>query len=323
MLSLALPLQWGRRAVELPPAQLGRVLEPTLDIYLEPSFKAIRVFRVERDDLLRLVGAVVGDREPAHNRVWYEVERLGFVHSSAIQPVRAEPNQPVRSVPASGALMEVSVPWVDAYWEPNKEPPRAYRFYYESVHWVLGMVRDRKDRVWYRIYDDRIAQSYFALAEGLRHIDLPELTPITPDVPLEDKRIEVDLARQWIQCFEGSTPVFTSLVSTGARVESGEYWTPAGKFVTFRKRGSRHMLAGNLASGYDLPGVPWVSYITQEGISFHGTYWHNDFGAPRSHGCINMTPQAAKWLFRWTRPMVPTHMDELWSEAGTQVTIRA
>jgi lipoprotein-anchoring transpeptidase ErfK/SrfK len=83
------------------------------------------------------------------------------------------------------------------------------------------------------------------------------------------------------------------------------------------------MAAGNLATGYDLPGVPWVSYITQEGISFHGTYWHNDYGVPRSHGCINMTPQSAKWLYRWTHPLVPTNLDELWSEVGTQVVIRA
>jgi L,D-transpeptidase catalytic domain len=323
LLSLALPLRWARPRLELADPDLGRVLETTLDVYRAPSFDAVRTFRLEFDELINLVGAVVGDRFPEHNRIWYEAEGLGFVHSSSIQPVRAVPNQPLRSVPRSGALMEVTLPWVDAYWEPKKDPPRAYRFYYETVHWVQGMARDEKDRLWYRIYDDRIAKSYFVPAEALRHIDLPELTPISPDVPVEDKRIEVDLTRQWIQCFEGSTLVFTSRVSTGARLDTGDYWTPPGEFVTFRKRGSRHMSAGNLANGYDLPGVPWVSYITQEGISFHGTYWHNDFGFPRSHGCINMTPQASKWLFRWTHPLVPTHLDELWSDVGTQVTIRA
>ncbi len=61
------------------------------------------------------------------------------------------------------------------------------------------------------------------------------------------------------------------------------------------------MAAGDIASnGFDLPGVPWVLYITESGISFHGTYWHNDYGRPHSHGCINLAPQAAKWLFRWT-----------------------
>ncbi len=46
-------------------------------------------------------------------------------------------------------------------------------------------------------------------------------------------------------------------------------------------------------TGFDLPGVPWVSYFTSDGIALHGAYWHIDFGVPHSHGCVNMTPEAA------------------------------
>lgn len=321
LLSLAAPVRWLRPKLGLETVQLGRVLEERIDVYRRPSFSAARVAALRRDDLITVSEAVVGDRYPEHNRVWYEMDGRGFVHSSSIQPVRAEPNQALRAIPYSGMLMEVTIPWVDAFWEP-KGKKRAYRFYYETTHWVVGLTLDKKNRPWYRIYDDRIAQSYFVPAESLRHITFAELTPITPEVPQEEKRIEVDLANQWIQCYEGDTVAFTARVSTGARFDNGDFWTPPGEFTTFRKRGTRHMAAGNLASGYDLPGVPWVSYITQEGISFHGTYWHNDFGTPRSHGCINMTPQSAKWLYRWTHPLVPTHVDELWSEVGTQVVIR-
>ncbi|HSB90790.1 MAG TPA: L,D-transpeptidase [Anaerolineales bacterium] len=322
MLGLAAPAHWLGPHLDLSPPQLGRVLEERIDIYRRPSFSAIRIAALFRDDLITITEAVVGDQFPEHNRVWYNLNGRGYVHSSSIQPVAAQPNKPERSLPVSGALMEVTVPWADAYWEPKTEDPRAYRFYYSTTHWVTGLALDRKKRIWYRIYDDRIAASYYVQAESLRHIPFAEMTPISPEVPEEDKRIEVDLTNQWIQCFEKETLVYTARVSTGATFDNGEFWTPPGEFITFRKRGSRHMAAGNLASGYDLPGVPWVSYITQEGISFHGTYWHNDFGVPRSHGCINMTPQAAKWLFRWTRPTVPTHLDELWSDVGTQVTIR-
>ena len=322
LLGLSVPIQRRRSWLESSGAQLGRVLEATVDVYRQPSFSALRVARLERDDLITIAGASVGDRYPEHNRIWYDMDGRGFVHSSSIQPVRAEPNRPERSLPRSGALMEVTIPWVDAFWEVKTERRRAYRLYYGTTHWVAGLAHDKKDRTWYRIYDDRIAQSYFVPGESLRHIPFAELTPIAPEVPQEDKRIEVDLANQWIQCYERDRLVYTARVSTGARLDGGDYWTPPGEFTTFRKRGSRHMAAGNLASGYDLPGVPWVSYITPEGISFHGTYWHNDFGAPRSHGCINMTPQSAKWLFRWTHPLVPTHLDELWSEVGTQVIIR-
>ena len=81
------------------------------------------------------------------------------------------------------------------------------------------------------------------------------------------------------------------------------------------------MARGNRATGYDVPGVPWVSYIDEEGVSFHGTYWHNDYGMPRSHGCINMTPDAAKWLYRWTRPVVPKNELEVWKAHGTAVNV--
>ena len=82
------------------------------------------------------------------------------------------------------------------------------------------------------------------------------------------------------------------------------------------------MAAGNLAnSGYDLPGVPWVLYITESGISFHGTYWHNDFGHPRSHGCINLASHAAKWLYRWTAPVVKPDKEFVYGHTGTHVEI--
>ena len=64
---------------------------------------------------------------------------------------------------------------------------------------------------------------------------------------------------------------------------------------------------GNLTSdlnAYELPGVPWVSFFTTTGVAFHGTYWHNDFGRPKSHGCVNMRTEEARWLYRWTLPVV-------------------
>jgi len=80
---------------------------------------------------------------------------------------------------------------------------------------------------------------------------------------------------------------------------------PAIKAAKRGKRASRHMSGGTRENGYDLPGVPWVSYFSGNGAALHGTYWHNDYGTPKSAGCINLRPQDAKWLFRWTLPEVP------------------
>lgn len=321
MLALGLPVRWKRPSFGLEEPALGRVVDPTLDVYRIPSFGGARVATFWRDDVLNLAGAAIGDPYPEHNRVWYEIDGLGFAHSSLIQPVKDAPNDPVTFAPYAGLLTEITVPYVDAYWEPKLDSEFAYRFYYGTTHWVNGVSRDKNRRLWYRIFDDKYTYSYYAHAEAFRLIPVSELTPISSEVPLNEKRIEVDLARQWMHCYEGSDLVFTTKISSGRMLEDGRYWTPEGEFVTFRKRASRHMVAGNLATGYDLPGVPWVCYITENGVAFHGTYWHNDFGTPRSHGCINLASESAKWVFRWTKPVVPATEMESWVSYGTSVKI--
>jgi lipoprotein-anchoring transpeptidase ErfK/SrfK len=84
------------------------------------------------------------------------------------------------------------------------------------------------------------------------------------------------------------------------------------------------MAAGNLAhNGYDLPGVPWICYITEKGVAFHGTYWHNDYGRPHSHGCVNVPNDAAQWVFRWVEPKASyeTYTQEAESKTGTRIVV--
>jgi lipoprotein-anchoring transpeptidase ErfK/SrfK len=70
------------------------------------------------------------------------------------------------------------------------------------------------------------------------------------------------------------------------------------------------MTAGDVASGYSTPAVPWCVYI-QGGVAIHGAHWHNAYGEKRSHGCVNVSPEDAKWIFRWTLPHVsPTAGEE-------------
>ena len=70
---------------------------------------------------------------------------------------------------------------------------------------------------------------------------------------------------------------------------------------------SKHMGNGRITddiAAYELPGVPWVSFFVFEtGVAFHGTYWHYNFGRRMSHGCVNMTMEDAKWLYRWALPI--------------------
>ncbi len=313
---LAAPVRWLE-----PEKQLGRIAAATADIYRDASYSSLRIGVLNLDQVIPIDAAIVGDGVPPYNRVWYWSRDLGYLHSSGIQPVRNDLNQPLASVPYQGQLMEVSVPYADAHVTPTVDDALAYRFYYQSTVWANGTSRDPHRHIWYRILDDKVEAEYYIRGELLRPITPEEIAPLTSRVPAEEKLIEVSLGGQWIRCYEGVRLVYTTKASTGQQRSGGDYWTPQGEFLTFRKRPSRHMAVGNLASGYDLPGVPWVSYITEDGVSFHGTYWHNDFGAPRSHGCINLPSHAAKWVYRWTLPAVPWGRQEVWGNTGTRVLI--
>jgi lipoprotein-anchoring transpeptidase ErfK/SrfK len=56
--------------------------------------------------------------------------------------------------------------------------------------------------------------------------------------------------------------------------------------------------------GYYLPNVPYVMFF-YKAYSLHGTYWHNNFGQPMSHGCVNLRTEDAQWLYEWSGPVVP------------------
>ena len=121
----------------------------------------------------------------------------------------------------------------------------------------------------------------------------------------EEKRIEVDLTRQRVYAFEGTRRVYEFVVSTGK-------WgaTPTGEFIVWAKVRSQKMSGGSGNTYYYLPNVPYVQFFynnqvdKSRGFSFHGTYWHNNFGHPMSHGCVNMRIEDAKTLFEWTSPAV-------------------
>lgn len=305
-------------------SQQGRVTTRTIWLYDEPNFQANRLEIYTRDSLLNITNTAISDDDSAYNRVWYEIDSAGYVYSGDVQPVKTILNTPVLEIPKDGLLCEVSVPFTDAYKEPNQESEVGYRIYYESTHWIKKVIVSESDgQVWYQIRDDKWDKLYYTKAEHLRILTAEELTPISPEVSNREKKIIVRLDRQTVTAYEYDIPVFSVLAATGGKLRSGTYTTPNGNFTTYYKRPSRHMAAGDLASsGFDLPGVPWVQYFTESGVAFHGTFWHNDFGRPRSHGCINLTAQNAKWLYLWTMPEVPMNKEFSVVAGGTKIHIR-
>jgi hypothetical protein len=292
------------------PAGLGRVAADWISVYSEPSFRSRHLTTLTRDTIVTLLAREVSDDGPAYNPLWW-LGPEGYMHSGNLQSVRWEPQQPLRTIPVGGAIFEVSVPATRSYSEPDSRSTPVYRLYYQSTHWVDAVSTGPDGRRWYRIVDDRLRVRYFVRAEHLRRIPPEELEPISPDVPHRAKRIEVSLARQELSAFENEELVLRTRISSGVP-SSGPTpngiptTTPSGSFHVEIKTPLRHMGDGAVTSdleAYELPGVPWVSFFHSTGVGFHGTYWHNDFGRTRSHGCVNMRTEEAKWLYRWSMPL--------------------
>jgi lipoprotein-anchoring transpeptidase ErfK/SrfK len=307
------PLEYG----------LGRVIAPRVTIRTAPDPDAEKVYYRYEDRVINIQSLVESDAPPAHNRLWYQVQG-GYVHSSYIQPVRLDLQKPLTEFPGSNFLVEVTVPFVDSRASPNPHSERGYRHYYGTTHWVTAIRIDKNDNVWYRIWDDKWRTWSYILGQYLRPITAEELTPLSPTVT--DKLLEVDTDNQWAHAYEDGHEVYSVRTATGdwftVKGVLKDFTTPTGEHKIERKTPSRHMAGGDLAAGegYDLPGVPWVSYFTSSGVAFHGTYWHNDFGLPRSHGCVNVTTEAAKWIYRWSLPHVPVNEGYVW-ELGTKVIV--
>ncbi len=120
----------------------------------------------------------------------------------------------------------------------------------------------------------------------------------------------MDVTHQNLSCYEGNQEVYFARVSTGALYNANgervEVWaTPVGKHPVWRKMVSLHMSGGTTGGGWDLPGIGWTTLFVGSGVAIHSTFWHNNYGVPMSRGCVNARPEDARWIFRWTLPVVP------------------
>jgi len=325
LFALAAPrrLVWADDAAQqATSASMGRIVTNGVQVYDTPSTDGKVVKTYYKDLVLPITEVSIGSGDPSVNQVFYEMNGEGYVYSGNVQPVRIDLNSVVTSIPAGGQLAELTVPYSDAIWNPVLKKLVAYRMYYSSTHWVIGTLKDDSGQMWYEVLEDFYQFHYFINATHLRMVAPDEVTTLSPDVPPEDKHIKVHLDSQTVVAYEGDTAVQMIRCSSGTKYFN-IYMTPTGDFSTNYKRPSRHMVNGSKAAAntYDLPGVPWVSFINDDGISFHGTYWHNDFGKPRSHGCINLPSEGAKWIYRWTLPNVPFDQQTFYKNHSTAVTV--
>jgi hypothetical protein len=314
---LAPPKNWLSLSPFPQEERLGRVTVGMAEIKARPDADSLTVEKVYEDAVVPWLHEVVGRRPYRRNQRWVETPQ-GYIWTPYLQPVRNLPNAPISSLPGTslgtGMWAEVTIPYVDLIlanpparspWLQEDQTPRLY---YTQVFWIDQIKKNDDGQVWYRV-NERYGYGdvFWAEAEAFRPLTKEEVAPIHPEV--ENKRIVVNIARQTISCFEGNAEVYFAQVSTGIRYDMygnrTENWeTPLGLRPIWRKLISVHMSGGSTGGGYDLPGVSWTSLFEGNGVAIHSTFWHNNFGEEMSHGCVNAAPEDAKWIFRWTNPVV-------------------
>jgi hypothetical protein len=160
-----------------------------------------------------------------------------------------------------------------------------------------------------------------------RDVRRPVLAPPPPSARDGERWIDVDLTTQTLVAWQGDTPVFATLVSTGKGREGSDDATPKGEFRIWVKLASSNMdnLEDEDASRYyAIEDVPYVQYFAK-GVGLHGAFWHRAFGHERSHGCVNLAPLDAQRLFAFTSPHLPAGWTAVLPtpiEDGTVVRVR-
>lgn len=172
---------------------------------------------------------------------------------------------------------------------------------------VANIVENEEGK-WYEIifdewlrYPNRVADNWYISAAYVRtfsDIGTEELD-YADSATTMTKRIIVDRLQQTLIAYEEDKIYLEATISSGLDLSP----TPAGIFQIFKKTPTRYMQGPipNIPGSdyYDLPGVPWNLYFTEQGAVIHGAYWHDSFGSKYSHGCVNLSPDVAEQLYHW------------------------
>lgn len=174
----------------------------------------------------------------------------------------------------------------------------------------------RDGQTWYHIifdeglrYPERVKTSWY-VANDFVHVFQDEGERTIVIGATSTKKIVVNRTKQTLIAYDGDTVFMSAKVSTGLLLTP----TPRGIFTIFKKTPTRYMQGpipeAHLSQYYDLPGVPWNLYFTEQGAVIHGAYWHDDFGKPHSHGCVNLSPVDAEKLYNWATVGVPVVIED-------------
>lgn len=262
-------------------------LADNANVYAEPSRSAAVVRKIGVGFLFASVFSI----ENINGTLWYQINAGEYMHQDDVSrreisqfrgvEVMEQPSRPF------GWIVQDVQPSKLPDEEPDPEADELVRYtFFEVYDSVLG----EDDWVWYQLEDGRwIRQTY---------VSLVNLTEPPEGVEEGEFWTQVDLYEQTFAAYEGERMVFAALISSGLN-----QWPTYEGFYQVGERFTQYKMSG--ADGqpdyYFLEDVPHIMYFDFfNGIALHGAYWHDRFGYKASHGCVNMPPYVAEWVFNWS-----------------------
>ncbi len=187
---------------------------------------------------------------------------------------------------------------------PDPDLPMLYRYDLVTVYGAELV----DGRSWYLIGNNQwILHGYLGIVD---------IDPRPAGIGANEKWIEVDLYEQTLAAYEGDQLIYATLVSSGLP----QWETPRGLYQIWQKVYVAKMSGREGKEDYYyLEDVPWTMYFNWD-VGLHGAYWHDGFGYRHSHGCVNLPPIAAQWLYHWTDPYIPDGVNRL-TTTGTWVWV--
>ena len=158
-------------------------------------------------------------------------------------------------------------------------------------------------------------------------VRMPDPQPAPPGLAADEHWLDVDTKTQTLIAYIGARPVYATMVSTGRGKPGTDQATPVGLhrlWIKLRRSDMDNLEDVETQSPYAVEAVPYVMFFDR-GYGIHGTYWHDRFGTPKSHGCVNVSVSDARWLFKFTSPHLPVGWSAVFptaQESGTLVRVR-
>ncbi len=245
------------------------------------------------------------EEQSAHGERWGRTKKGRWVAMRELVPARAnlfhgEVLGEIEPREKAGALAWVVSDRASVFSSEKADRPSAVRVRFEKVR-----IHEEKERSGVvKVSADGEAPAWMRVRDLAR----VRLAPPPPEVRGEDERwIDVDLSQQTVIAYEGKRPVFATVASTGKGPAGSDSATHPGTFRIWVKVFTTKM--DNLDKEeadrhYAIEDVPWVQFF-DKAIALHGAFWHRDFGHVHSHGCVNLAPLDARWLFAFTAPHLP------------------